>query len=246
MLSGRMIKIAPNNFPDHFNRIRNLLRQAFAPAAALASRDYSTPFQAQTKSLGVAFLFASGQGLLVTAWVFIYFDSWPTSFKLLVPVLWFTVLLAAILRLTEPESPAVKSEPGAAPVPTENKSDMRLATISHEMKTPLNAILGFSEILDKEYGANGSPKGREYARLIHESGRHLLSVVNSMLDLAKIDSGTYQLDCEPLSAVTSMSPPMGANLTAFDSRLMSICWQARASPCNSPGLPTSRRVTRID
>ncbi len=72
--------------------------------------------------------------------------------------------------------------------------DHFLANMSHELRTPLNAIIGFSEILgDADQTPRDPAKQREYAAIIHHSGQHLLSVVNSMLDLSKIQSGSFDL-----------------------------------------------------
>ena len=69
-----------------------------------------------------------------------------------------------------------------------------LATISHEMRTPLNAIIGFSDMLLEEMaGPLKSERQRDYVGLVQESGQHLLAVVNSILDLAKIEAGTFVL-----------------------------------------------------
>lgn len=79
-----------------------------------------------------------------------------------------------------------------------------LANMSHELRTPLNAILGFSEILvNGMFGPVGSPKYSEYARDIHDSGKHLLNVINDILDMSKIEAGhmkiqSEQIDLEPL------------------------------------------------
>jgi PAS domain S-box-containing protein len=71
-----------------------------------------------------------------------------------------------------------------------------LAMMSHELRTPLNAIIGFSEIMKMEaLGPIGSAKYREFADDIHLSGRHLLDVINDILDLSKIESGKAGL-CE--------------------------------------------------
>ncbi|MEA2935225.1 MAG: two-component system, cell cycle sensor histidine kinase DivJ [Variibacter sp.] len=75
-----------------------------------------------------------------------------------------------------------------------------LATMSHELRTPLNAVIGFSEMLLHEAAMNLDAERRlEYARLIHESGHHLLSVVNLVLDMSKIESGHFIITPEPFA-----------------------------------------------
>ncbi|CAN2535285.1 Sensor+histidine+kinase+RcsC [Methylocapsa aurea] len=75
-----------------------------------------------------------------------------------------------------------------------------LANVSHELRTPLNAIIGFSEMLASEQLAPIDPvKRREYAEIIRNSGQHLLAVVNTILDMSKIESGSMQLSPEPFS-----------------------------------------------
>jgi cell cycle sensor histidine kinase DivJ len=73
-----------------------------------------------------------------------------------------------------------------------------LATMSHELRTPLNAIIGFSEMImqEKELAIDAGKRG-EYAKLIHDSGRHLLSVVNGILDMSKMESGNFEIAAEP-------------------------------------------------
>ncbi len=71
-----------------------------------------------------------------------------------------------------------------------------MALMSHELRTPLNAILGFSEILASEmFGPLGSPRYRDYARDVNESGTHLLDLINDILDLSKAEAGKIEL-CE--------------------------------------------------
>jgi signal transduction histidine kinase len=75
---------------------------------------------------------------------------------------------------------------------------MFLANMSHELRTPLNAIIGFGEMMHREImGPIGVPAYKEYAQHIHESGLHLLSLVEEMLDLAKVEAGKLQIECVP-------------------------------------------------
>ena len=71
-----------------------------------------------------------------------------------------------------------------------------LASMSHELRAPLTGILGFSEILKSEMlGPIGNKRYAEYASHIHESGEHMLSLINDILDIAKIEAG--QMEIEP-------------------------------------------------
>jgi signal transduction histidine kinase len=74
-----------------------------------------------------------------------------------------------------------------------------LTSTSHELRTPLNAILGFSEMLAREmFGPLPNERYRQYARIIHDSGTHVLSLVNDLLDLSKLDAGKLELCVEPV------------------------------------------------
>lgn len=78
------------------------------------------------------------------------------------------------------------------------KSDF-VANMSHELRTPLNSILGFSEVLQDELFGGLNEKQREYVGHINSSGRHLLSLINDILDLAKVESGKIALDVQRFS-----------------------------------------------
>jgi signal transduction histidine kinase len=69
-----------------------------------------------------------------------------------------------------------------------------LANISHELRTPLNAIIGFSEVLKERMFGELNAKQAEYVRDIFGSGQHLLSLINDILDLAKVEAGHMELD----------------------------------------------------
>lgn len=72
-----------------------------------------------------------------------------------------------------------------------------LATMSHELRTPLNAIIGFAEIIQTGQLAAKAVVQSEYAGYIHESGTHLLSVINDLLDVSRIEAGRLALDEKP-------------------------------------------------
>jgi two-component system, cell cycle sensor histidine kinase DivJ len=75
-----------------------------------------------------------------------------------------------------------------------------LATMSHELRTPLNAIIGFSEMIVQEDALMlDAARRREYAQLINDSGQHLLSVVNGILDMSKMESGNFEISPEPFA-----------------------------------------------
>lgn len=74
-----------------------------------------------------------------------------------------------------------------------------MATMSHELRTPLNAIIGFSEMMSREVlGPMGNSKYRDYAEDIHNSGTHLLGMIDGVLDLSRLESGRYALEEEPI------------------------------------------------
>lgn len=74
-----------------------------------------------------------------------------------------------------------------------------LASMSHELRTPLTAILGFSSALKQQYFGSLNSKQHQYVSLIHESGKHLLDLINDLLDLSKIEAGKTELYLERVS-----------------------------------------------
>lgn len=75
-----------------------------------------------------------------------------------------------------------------------------LATVSHELRTPLNAIIGFSEMLAREDEMKlDATRRQDYARLIRDSGEHLLAVVNGILDMSRIEAGHFEIVTEPFA-----------------------------------------------
>ena len=80
-------------------------------------------------------------------------------------------------------------------VANQHKSEF-LANMSHELRTPLNAIIGFSEVLLQRMFGELNPKQDEYLQDVLSSGRHLLSLINDILDLSKVEAGRMELELE--------------------------------------------------
>ncbi len=114
-----------------------------------------------------------------------------------------------LLRLVDgavldPETPAADPHPQAVAEAEEAKEESDaaaarrldfLAKVSHEVRTPLNSILGFTELmLEERLGAIGNPRYRGYVEDIHQSGLYALSLLNDLLDISKIDAGKIDLD----------------------------------------------------
>jgi signal transduction histidine kinase/DNA-binding response OmpR family regulator len=83
-------------------------------------------------------------------------------------------------------------------VASRHKSDF-LAGMSHELRTPLNAVIGFSDVLLERMFGDLTPKQEEYLADIASSGRHLLELLNEILDLSKIEAGRMELQLEETS-----------------------------------------------
>ncbi len=102
-----------------------------------------------------------------------------------------------------------------------------LGTVSHELRTPLNSIIGFSDMLLHDvYGSMKDERQRECVELIAQSGNHLLSIVNAILDVSKIESGTYTILPEPfvfrdavVACLSMMSPQADNKRIVLDERI---------------------------
>jgi signal transduction histidine kinase len=88
-------------------------------------------------------------------------------------------------------------------VASQHKSEF-LANMSHELRTPLNAIIGFSEVLSERMFGDLNEKQEEYLKDIHASGTHLLSLINDILDLSKIEAGRMELELTDFHLPTAL------------------------------------------
>ncbi|MFO1186981.1 MAG: HAMP domain-containing sensor histidine kinase [Alphaproteobacteria bacterium] len=91
--------------------------------------------------------------------------------------------------------------------------------MSHELRTPLNSILGFSEMIGREMlGPVGHARYREYAGLIQESGHYLLDLINDILDIAKIESGKYQLTRAEIDVADALRRALHVMVPQFEEK----------------------------
>lgn len=112
---------------------------------------------------------------------------------------------------------------------TSSQKSEFLARISHEIRTPLNAIIGFSELMaDEKFGPVGNERYRDYLKDISRSGNHVLSLVNDLLDISKIEAGAVEMDFEAVSlnealteAVAIMQPQANRERVIIRSSLTS-------------------------
>jgi signal transduction histidine kinase/putative methionine-R-sulfoxide reductase with GAF domain len=88
-------------------------------------------------------------------------------------------------------------------VASQHKSEF-LANMSHELRTPLNAIIGFSEVLSDRMFGDLNEKQEEYLKDIYASGTHLLSLINDILDLSKIEAGRMELELTDFHLPTAL------------------------------------------
>jgi signal transduction histidine kinase/DNA-binding response OmpR family regulator len=83
--------------------------------------------------------------------------------------------------------------------------DQFLSTMSHELRTPLNAVLGFSDLLTEERYGPLNERQQRYVKHIHTGGKHLLTLINDILDLSKIEAGRLQLSIDSVLLSTSFA-----------------------------------------
>jgi signal transduction histidine kinase len=88
-------------------------------------------------------------------------------------------------------------------IASQHKSEF-LANMSHELRTPLNAIIGFSEVLSEKMFGDLNERQDEYLNDILTSGQHLLSLINDILDLSKVEAGRMELELESFSLPQSL------------------------------------------
>jgi signal transduction histidine kinase len=106
-----------------------------------------------------------------------------------------------------------------------------LANMSHELRTPLNAIIGFSEIISQElFGPIGNDKYLEYIKDVHSSSLHLLSIINDVLDMSKIEAGKLELTKQAVMLQTVISDVIRIVHERASSRGIQLMFEAVEEP----------------
>ena len=152
----------------------------------------------------------------------------------------FCAVLRDITALKKAEEDLVNARRQAEQL-TAEKSEF-LAKISHDIRTPLNAIIGFSEVMMEErFGPIGNERYQDYAQGIHASGERLIALLNDLLDLARIETGKLDLAMTPMSlneiaqqCVAALQPQANRDRVIIRSSL----------PANLPPIVADSRAVR--
>jgi signal transduction histidine kinase len=124
-------------------------------------------------------------------------DLPEASAPFIITVLSFLLVLIVVMfnQFSKKVIERISTYTAAIEAANQAKSEF-LANMSHELRTPLNAIIGFSEVLREGQAGDLTPRQKEYSGEIYDSGQHLLSLINDILDLSKIEAGKMSLELE--------------------------------------------------
>lgn len=121
--------------------------------------------------------------------------------------------------------------------------DHFLATMSHELRTPMNAILGFTGLMLMKLPGPLTDAQERHLQHVQSSGKHLLSLINDLLDLAKIESGHVELVCEPVDARPVIEEVITALRPAAHARQLAL--QAELPPGSVPVMADRRALHQV-
>jgi signal transduction histidine kinase len=184
-VSGLVLEPSPI---DEKMRIKAAHRLTGYPVLALATKTEDAALASWRGTAWLMTLGAAGCAISIVIAAFAFGRQWKQH----------AVLAVARAELHRQEDltaafEAMRAAKEEAETADRTKSEF-LANMSHELRTPLNAVLGFSEVmLSEHFGPLGSDRYRGYARDIHDSGSHLLHIINDVLDLSKAASGKLEL-----------------------------------------------------
>jgi signal transduction histidine kinase len=127
-------------------------------------------------------------------------------------------------------------------VANRHKSEF-LANMSHELRTPLNAVIGFSEVLIEKMFGEVNPKQEEYLNDILASGKHLLSLINDILDLSKIEAGRMELEAQPFDLPSALDNAL--TLIRERASRHSIALEVHVDPGIGQVLADERKIKQV-
>jgi signal transduction histidine kinase len=127
-------------------------------------------------------------------------DFPETSAAFIITFLSFLLVLIVVMfnRFSKKVIERIAAHTVAIQEANQAKSDF-LANMSHELRSPLNAIIGFSEVLQEGQAGELNTRQKDYCAEIFNSGQHLLSLINDILDLSKIEAGKMTLELEKIN-----------------------------------------------
>jgi signal transduction histidine kinase len=127
-------------------------------------------------------------------------------------------------------------------VANQHKSDF-LAAMSHELRTPLNAIIGFSDMLKRRMLGELNSKQSKYVDVINTSGKHLLSLINDILDLSKVEAGKMELDLALFDVPAAVDSALSLVRDRADGK--SIAMSIELDPRVSTAIADERKFRQI-
>ena len=120
------------------------------------------------------------------------------------------------------------------------KSDF-LAHMSHELRTPLNAIIGFSEAIAQRHFGADPDRYAEYANDINTSGKHLLRVINDLLDLSKVEAGAFTISEQPFDLAAALTGVEFLVRERLQRKNLTLTWDL---PKALPGVTSDERIVQ--
>ena len=131
-----------------------------------------------------------------------------------------------LFALTRPQEARHTEGPSAAALRKHDEDERKrsfLRMVSHELRTPLNSIIGFSEIISCElYGPINEPRYRDHAAIVRESGLKLLRLVNQVMEIARLEAGTADLDIHPEQLLPAIDEAIGPFVADAEARGVNI------------------------
>ncbi|WP_300303836.1 MASE3 domain-containing protein [Ferrovibrio sp.] len=228
MAALAILWIGTGHFPDAFIEGQGLttlkiwseyaIMVILAGALALIWANRATIAPDALPFLLIAIVFAIGTELAFTLYIDVYGVSNLVGHILKLFSFWAIFQAVALACLIRPYQELAASN---------RAKDDFLASMSHDLRTPLNSILGFSDMMrSRMFGPLGHAKYEDYVDNIHASGTHLLGLVNDILDLSKLESGQYQLnrqELNPMVLAEAVVRSFAPSITAKDMSVAVHC-----------------------